>query len=220
MQQSTSSLWLRRLLVIALYASFLICLLTIWLSGTLFGDPAQVLQPWLLQMIDVYRTFMLIASALLLLVFYSLLRHTTGEIMVMPERYLDERQKVIRDQAHRSAFTFVKFACCLIPALLFIQHFLLKQSAITVYPMLQVVAPRISGNSVIVSSINPLPSSGFVLTQGAGNVLRHVTVWAPQPAILQASPLEIALAAIVLLLCLLLLISALPMSVLAWKKRI
>ena len=39
------------------------------------------------------------------------MRSITHDIMASPERYLDERQKMVRDKAHRNAYKIVKPYC-------------------------------------------------------------------------------------------------------------
>lgn len=170
--------------------------------------------------------------------------------MAVPERYLDERQKMVRDQAHRSAFRLVKLICCLIPLLLLAQYFLPRQPT---------PAP-VSTATVMVAAVQPviwytewIPNPGRVQPLRLVQVTQTANYKHPMPVILQwfpsvhvkpispltvhqlitrtppttpispistASTAEIALAVGILLLCLYVLFSALPMSVIAWKKRL
>ncbi len=108
-----SMLW-RRFLVFALGLSFLACLLALWLTGTVFSNPIQLLSLTLMIFIQSNRLAILIVPLLSLLVCYLLLRHVTGDIMACPDRYLDERQRMVRDRAHHHAYKIVNFACLLI----------------------------------------------------------------------------------------------------------
>jgi hypothetical protein len=108
-----SMLW-RRFLVFALGFSFLACLLALWATGTVFGDPAQFLPFTLMLFIQNNRLVILIFPLLSLLACYLLLRHVTSDIMACPDRYLDERQKMVRDRAHHHAYKIVNFVCLLI----------------------------------------------------------------------------------------------------------
>lgn len=244
MAQDRLSLWMHRLLVIALYLSVLACLLAIWLSGTLFGNVSQILPLWLLRDAADHRVSMLGASCICLLIWYAMLRHVTGDIMAVPERYLDERQKMVRDQAHRSAFTLVKLVCCLIPLLLLAQYLQLRQPvsapapATVVAPMQQVIGYSVDlPSSSIVQQFqlvqalqapkqSPHPSATINHLSVSIHVNRivrwsiHTSPIAPIAPVAPASTAEIALAVVVLLLCLYLLFSALPMSVIAWKRRL
>jgi len=246
MAQSKPSLWIRRLLVIALYLSVLACLLAIWLSGTLFGNVSQILPLWLLREAADHRVSMLGASCICLLIWYAMLRHVTGDIMAVPERYLDERQKMVRDQAHRSAFTFVKLLCCLIPLLLLAQYFLPRQHAPAPAPTTTValaLAQPTTWYTIYIPSSSIVPRFHLVQAAQMLKQLPHASAtvnwfeWAnvkpfslltihelpirtpPITPVAPASTAEIALAVSALLLCLYLLFSALPMSVIAWKRR-
>ncbi len=57
----------------------------------------------------------LLVPLLILLCCYFLLRLMTYEIIAWPERFLDERQQIVRDRAHRNAYKIVKVACLLVP---------------------------------------------------------------------------------------------------------
>lgn len=250
MAQDKLPLWIHRLLVIALYLSGLACLLAIWFSGTLFSNASQILPLWLLREVTDHRVSILGASCACLLIWYAMLRHVTGDIMAVPERYLDERQKMVRDQAHRSAFTLVKLLCCLIPLLLLTQYFLPRHptpapvSAVTVE--VAQVQP-IQWDTVVIPGSKIGQPSHLVLAAQTLKQLPHALVgvnWlrsvnakpfsvltihqltirtppiVPFTPVAPASTAEIALAVGALLLCLYLLFSALPMSVIAWKRRL
>jgi hypothetical protein len=214
------SLVLRRFLVIALYLSFFACLAALWLSGTLLGNPDDTFLPaWLLQGMATHRLFVLIVPFVSLVACYGAVRHITGEIMAVPERYLDERQRMVRDQAHRSAFKIIKLACLFIPALLLVQYI----------PWLHRASPTLQLNSFVqgrmftdyvativradasAHALKPQPALYFIVTP-------H-TLASPVQQVVSASSIEIACAGGMLVLCLLVLISAVPMSVLAWKRQ-
>ena len=105
----------RRLFVLGLYGSFLGCLVALWLTGTLFGHPDQVLPDWLMQGIESSRYIVLAVPLICLAACYGGLRYVTAEIMGCPERFLDERQKMVRDRAHRSAYKVMKLGALLVP---------------------------------------------------------------------------------------------------------
>lgn len=250
--QHEPSLRTRRLLVIAFYLSVFACLLAIWLSGTLFGNAGQVLPHWLFRGAAAHRVSILSASCICLLVWYAILRHVTGDIMAVPERYLDERQKMVRDQAHRSAFRLVKLFCCLIPLLLMAQYFLPRQPAPAPTPTpAPLVAAASMQTTILYTSVLPDPSitqrlhlvqaaqelkrsphtsvgtfwfTSIYLKPGYQLTIHQMIIRTPPithiPPVPPASTAEIALAVGVLLLCLYLLFSALPMSVIAWKRRL
>ncbi|HVB62462.1 MAG TPA: hypothetical protein VNE61_14805 [Ktedonobacteraceae bacterium] len=166
----------------------------------------------------------------------------TGDIMAVPERYLDERQKMVRDQAHRSAFTLVKLLCCLIPLLLLAQYFLPRQPAPSPTRAVASAQNVLSDsvfltNSLIVQRYQSVHAAQMLRQQPYSlATIKHFVIWvranpitivhtihvppiAPITPVAPASTAEIALAVGALLLCLYLLFSALPMSVIAWKRR-
>jgi hypothetical protein len=207
-------LLLRRSLVVALYLSFFACLAALWFSGTLLDGANQILPSWLFQVIADHRLIVLAAPFACLVVCYGALRRLTSEIMAAPERYLDERQKAMRDQAHRSAFQIIKLSCLVIPALLLAQYLPWFHHSST-----NANTSWVSTSWVVLQGANG-PSQGGVSYFLRPGTIRPLT---PHPALVQttttASSTEIAFAVAILLLCLLLLFSALPMSVLAWKGK-
>jgi|GEM_PF-2854850 len=231
MAQREPSLWIRRLLVIAFYLSVLACLLAIWLTGTLLGDPAQILPLWLLQSVAAHRVFVLGIPFACLLACYEFIRHATGDIMAVPERFLDERQKMVRDRAHRSAFTLVKLVCCLIPLLLLAQYLwlrqlasappaaLMQQSFYTVFVPNSGLAQELQLAQAAQELKQP-PHSPVEMQWFAATNVRPFNQLTTQTPVAPASTAEIALAAGILLLCLYLLFSALPMTVIAWKRQV
>jgi hypothetical protein len=212
-RQRQSRPWLHCALVIALYFSFFTCLLTLWLSGTLLDGADQVVPSWLLQDMKDHRVVVLVVPFVLLVACYILLRSLTGEIIAVPERYLDERQKVMRDQAQRSAFKIMKLSCFVIPALLLLQY-------------LPWFHQPLQPPSVVVSSPSPFitVTSRLYTDKVVSPIAIHMRYWSARSvmyvqAATPANSAEIALAGVLLLLSLLLLFSALPMSVLAWKGK-
>jgi len=105
------SLKRRRLLVLALYFSFFTCLLALWLTSPLASNVGKFLPYWLIQAVIDNRLTILAIPLVCLFTCYISLRHITGDIIGGPERYLDERQKMILDQAHRYAYRIIKLAC-------------------------------------------------------------------------------------------------------------
>lgn len=226
-QGRRASLTLSRFLVLALIFCFLASLTALWFSGTLLSAPDRLLPSSFLQFLADHRVLLLIIPAACLLVCYGALRSLTGEIMAVPVRYLDERQRMLRDQAQRSAFKIVKFACLLIPLGFLVPHLPWFNAAPAVTP----VAP------VFMSVIYTAPGNvTWVVEPSARSITLHTAVqqlhfqlrqpalswrdpFGVAPAIVPASTAEIALAGGLLLLCLFLLISALPMAVLAWKGK-
>ncbi|HEY7419058.1 MAG TPA: hypothetical protein VH593_28005, partial [Ktedonobacteraceae bacterium] len=142
---------------------------------------------------------------------YVTLRRLTRDIMAVPKRYLDERQKAMRDQAHHSAFSIIKLSCLVIPALLLAQYLPWFRQSPAPAPPSQVTV-------LVPSMLKADPS-----TPGLQVFTVHLMQIGIRPAQVSpapANPTEIAFAVAILLLCLFLLLSALPMSVLAWKGKV
>src|SRR6266851_9745003 len=57
---------------------------------------------------------------------YFRLRHLTGKIMQLPERKLDERQRMIRNRAHRIAYRIITMLCLAILAYICVHSMLLS----------------------------------------------------------------------------------------------
>jgi hypothetical protein len=243
-------LLLKRLLVVMLYLSFIACLVALWLTNTIFGNPS--LPDWLIQAIASNRNAILIAPLVCLMTCYLTMRHVTSEIMACPERYLDERQKMVRDQAHRYAYRIIKLACLLVP-LFFCLHNMLSPTQPGFVPAsLAPIRPMaISGSIVIVRPDQPVNMSPIALTVYMDQTTSHITnlnpvpgetmIWAPahpgtmtyppapfkdlqQPAPISPTlwpndPASMALYYGTLLLCLFLMASVLPMTIVAWKGR-
>ena len=217
------SLKLNRFLVLTLFFCFLVSLAALWFSGTLLSAPDQLLPAAFLRALATHRYLLLIVPAVCLLVCYGALRSLTSEIMGVPVRYLDERQKMLRDQAQRSAFKIMKFACLLIPLGFLVPHLPWFNAAppAASTPLTVIFAPAGGLTWIDVASpAQPITlhvaaqKIQFQLVQSA--LLAHPLYGSAQ-AIPSASLAEIALAGGLLLLCLFLLISALPMAALAWK---
>lgn len=97
----------RRLLVIALCLSYLACIAGLWFVGDVLGSPHDVLG----QQIGNGRFVLLIVPLAVLCVCYLRLRRIMGEIMQLSGKKLDERQRLVRDQAHRTAYKIIAILC-------------------------------------------------------------------------------------------------------------
>ncbi len=216
LQDRRSTLRLGRSLVVGLVLSFLGSLAAFWLSGTLLNAPDQVLPLALLQTLADNRVLVLCIPVACLIICYIGLRSLTREIMAVPEYTLDERQKMLRDQAQRSAFKVVKYASVLVPVGFLLSH--LPWFA----PSAPVAVPSVAvGFPPALWGIQGIQGQGVVIFNRDGFPARHflgaIQVETPTPAIQAASTSEVVLAAGLLLVGLLVLFSALPMAVLAWK---
>lgn len=221
------SLWKCRLLVLAFYTSFLTCLAALWFSGTLLSAPDGLLSPLFLQFMADHRLLVLSVPVAILIACYLGLRHLTSEIMTVPERYLDERQKMLRDQAHRSAFKLVKLACLLIPCGFLLPHLPWFNHSAPVVAQTSIAYSTSLKSAIIMDELQTIHfynQSGVQL--GSVSDPSRIISWHLRPiaqtiypTIAPASTTEIAVAGGLLLLCLLLVASALPMTTLAWKGK-
>lgn len=210
------SLGRARLLVLAFVLSVGACFAAVWFSGILLSAPDQLLGTSFLQFVVDYRLLVLLAPAICLVVCYMLLRSLTREIMGVPERYLDERQRALRDQAHRSAFKLTKLAGMLTLVGLLVPHLPWFQATPTVYTSSAFAYTEGVSLTYLISTQRVYTATGKHLT--SVQLFRSSTPAWYEP--LQAiSTTDIILASVVLLLCVWLLASALPMCVLAWKGK-
>ncbi len=232
--------WRNRLFVCFFLLSVCACLVALCLSGILVSVPDQLWQLWLapfLQFVSIHRWLVLVIPAACLLVCYARLRSLTGEIMTVPERYLDERQQMLRNQAHRSAFKILKLACILIPVGVLLLHL----SGLNTASTAPVQAYRLNAylpnaNLTTVPTLDKRTSAvdtWTVYNVTSSSHIGPILVWnrwsvvytllqpthqanLPTPPVTTA---DIVLAGGLLLLCFWLLLSALPMCVLAWQGR-
>lgn len=120
----------RRLLTIGLYLSYLACLAGLLLIGNVLGQ-AHTLFPDMLglaQQSESMRFALLIAPLFVLCACYIRLRRMTGKFMQLPERKLDERQRLVRDRAHRRAYRIITVLCLAILAYVCLHSLLLSAS--------------------------------------------------------------------------------------------
>jgi hypothetical protein len=236
-------LW-RRLLVSALYLSFFACLVSLSLTGAFFGGPTSVLSGWLMSIMENNHVVLLLAPLLSLLVCAVAIRLVAGETMTAPERYLDERQKMVRDQAHRSAYSILKPICFLVFLGFVVQRaFWPASSPPTTTTAFSATALR--GNRLLQGGLMPYQ---FQLTPSMVNAIHAISlnqkgithVWTssswlsvqylpppiyfvgqhlPPPTPWFNEPTGMALLYGVLLISLFLIITSLPMSVAVWRDR-
>lgn len=211
-QEQRATLRLGRALATGLGLSFLACLSAIWFSGTLLSAPDQIVPVGFLQMVAGNRVLILCAPVICLVICYASLRALTADVMAVPEYLMDERQKMLRDQAHRSAFKVVKFASFLIPVGLILPHlpwFNLPASPAGPVAVHDIFVFRADRHMFWGNHRSPIQVFS-VLDQSLPSA----------PLITPASMPEIVLAGGLLVLALILVFSALPMAVLAWKGRV
>jgi hypothetical protein len=97
----------RRVLVIALCLSYLACIAGLWFIGDVLGSSHDILG----QQIGNGRFVLLVVPLAVLCVCYLRLRRIMGEIMELSGKKLDERQRLVRDQAHRTAYKIIAILC-------------------------------------------------------------------------------------------------------------
>lgn len=263
LEERRTPLWRDRLFVCAFLLSVCACLVALWFSGILVSAPPNqgwltvpsnatpLFQSWagriiasapnqgwpasFLQFVTMHRWLVLLIPAVCLLGCYGVLRSLTGEITAVPERHLDERQQMLRNQAHRSSFKLIKLACILIPACFLLLHLPGLNTAPTTpgpyytlmgaYQFRPIIITYLPLDNKVTSSADwqayQLVTSGT--TSPINKLMRFASVIQPgDGANLPMPPVttaDIVLAGGLLLLCLWLLISALPMCVLAWQGR-
>jgi hypothetical protein len=244
----------QRLLVIGLYLSFLACVAALWFSGNFFGDPGRVLPYNVANFIANRRVAVLLFPLLGLLGCYCLLRSITHDIMASPERYLDERQKMVRDKAHRNAYKIVKVACFLVPFYLCLHALFWTGSAPA--PTVATVVHTTTVSPYITYEVAPIIVSGangsfvdtvidmqqtiikggqgvhlyavvpgkpfFTLHEIATVTSTHIVLLQPNPPVASwpNDPTSLLFYYGVFLLVLILMMMALPMSMVAWRERL
>ena len=115
----------RRLLIVVLCLSYLACLAGLWLIGNPPGQTHAVL-PGIFGLGQNMRFALLAVPLVGLCASYLRLRHLTGKIMQLPERKLDERQRMIRNRAHRIAYRIITMLCLAILAYICVHSMLLS----------------------------------------------------------------------------------------------
>ena len=242
----------RRLLVLGLYLSFLACVTGLWLTANVTSDLGHKLPSRIVNFIANQPVVVLLVPLLVLFGCYFLLRLMTYEILAWPERFLDERQQMVRDRAHRNAYKFVKVACLLVPLYLCLHAVLwtaqvpavsspealtLVQPADYVFEMdshtpIQVIQvihlfpQQIAGQAHTLQRIISLSPIQVFNAKGV-TLMAPPTYWqtytrvspVPTPT-WPDSPASLFLYYGTLLLSLLLMATALPMCIVAWKERL
>ncbi|MHB8599408.1 MAG: hypothetical protein ACYDER_21680 [Ktedonobacteraceae bacterium] len=247
-----------RLLVLGLYLSFLACLTGLWLTANVSAGLEHKLPFRIVNFIATQPVVVLLVPLLILLGCYFLLRLMTYEIIAWPERFLDERQQIVRDRAHRNAYKIVKVACLLVPLYLCLHAALWTAQTPVPVATHAYTLVRSSKFSIDVAQITPLqgvqaihinpalPPTGEqriilyeVVSQpiiesfnANGVPISAIYSWhtiAPHsyeqaPTVMAPSwpndPTSLLLYYGTLLLSLLLMAIALPMSIVAWKERL
>src|SRR5215831_19479656 len=163
----------RRLLVIALCLSYLACIAGLWFVGDILGSPRDILG----QQIGNGRFVLLVVPLAVLCVCYLRLRRIMGEIMGLSGKKLDERQRLVRDQAHRTAYKIIAVLC--LGILVYIGIHSMLVAAIPPAPVTASIHPVVphTVNYIVVSRFGDLHTF-YVMPpkQPVGKIIPH-----PQP---------------------------------------
>jgi len=223
----------RRLLVIALCLSYAACIAGLWFIGDVLGSPRDILG----QQIGNGRFVLLIVPLAVSCVCYLRLRHIMGEIMELSGKKLDERQRLVRDQAHRTAYKIIAVLCLGILVYFGIHSMLV--AAVPPHPVVAPIHPVVphAVNYIVVSPtsdlhvstvmppkpgiIIPPPQPGVVIQwvavdySMASNVSGQMIAPITQPIDLFGLGVYYGLFFITIVL----IVTTLPKAIIAWKER-
>ena len=220
----------RRLLTIGLYLSYLACLAGLLLIGNVLGQAHAVFPDilGLAQKSESMRFALLIVPLFVLCVCYLKLRRMTGKIMQLPERKLDERQRLVRDRAHRIAYRIITVLCLAILA-----YACLHSLILTASPPPTPVSSQTAYVQPAFIGIVKGDAQAMTLDQAA-----HGTTWVSIPAqrpvliyragIYQSTPPVSAMPTDLLgmglfyglfFLIMVLIVRTLPTAIIGWKER-
>jgi hypothetical protein len=218
----------RRLLTIGLYLSYLACLAGLLLIGNVLGQ-AHAFFPDIFglgKQSESMRLALLIVPLCVLCVCYIRLRRMTGRIMQLPERKLDERQRLVRDRAHRIAYRIITLLCLAILAYVCLHSLLLSASP----PPTPAASEPASVRPPIGYIIAQRGTLASEISQAQGRGWVSIPAQQPALAILvrQSTPAVSAMPADLLgqgllyglfLLTMVLIVKTLPTAIIGWKER-
>ncbi len=221
----------RRFLTIGLYLSYLACLAGLLLIGNVLGQ-AHVLFPDILglsQKSESMRFALLIVPLFVLCACYIRLRRMTGKIMQLPERKLDERQRLVRDRAHRIAYRIITVLCLVILAYVCLHSLLLSASppptpasSQTAYVQ-PVLIDIVKGDAQPMNLYQAAHETLWVSNAAQRPVLVAYMVGVQQstPAVsaMPADLLGLGLFYGLFLLIMVLIVKTLPTAIIGWKER-
>jgi hypothetical protein len=220
----------RRLLTIGLYLSYIACLAGLLLIGNVLGQ-AHALFPDILglgQQSESMRFALLIVPLFVLCACYIRLRRMTGKIMQLHERKLDERQRLVRDRAHRIAYRVITVLCLAILAYVCLHSLLLSASPPPTPASSQTAYVQPVLIDIVKGDAQPL-----TLYQAA-----HETLWvsnaAQRPVLVYMVGVQQSMPAVsamptdllglglfygLFLLIIVLIVKTLPTAIIGWKER-
>jgi hypothetical protein len=218
----------RRLLIVVLCLSYLACLAGLWLIGNFPGQTHAVL-PAIFGLGQNMRFALLAVPLVGLCASYFRLRHLTGKIMQLPERKLDERQRMIRNRAHRIAYRIITMLCLAILAYLCVHSMLLSITPPTTAGVVTNAHPAPIFPRPVVITIGEFPSK--MTLAYLQNTLQHVTLhgiyWVNKPEVLYTPPapspsidlVNLGLYYGLFLVTMILIVKTLPTAVIGWRER-
>lgn len=226
----------RRLLIVVLCLSYLACFAGLWLIGNFPGQAHAVL-PGIFGLGQNIPFALLAVPLVGLCASYFRLRHLTGKIMQLSERKLDERQRMIRDRAHRIAYRIITMLCLAILAYICVHSMLLSATPPTTPSGITSAVPAHISALVRpvmwkVISIRELPGKiipAYIQITPQQIALQNSLVywWAVKPE-LQKTPaapspsidlVNLGLYYGLFLVTMVLIVKTLPTAVIGWKER-
>jgi len=215
----------RRLLVIALYLSYLACIAGLWFAGDVLGSPRNILG----QHIGNGRFVLLVVPLAVLCVCYLRLRRIMGEIMQLSGKTLDERQRMVRDQAHRTAYKIIAVLC--LGILLYFGIHSMLVAAVPPHPVTASIHPAAVSHTV-----------NFIVVSRTSDLHVYYAVPPKQPAVIQWIAIDSSMASNMpgqtiapasqsidlfglgvyyglFFLTVVLIVTTLPKAIIAWKER-
>jgi hypothetical protein len=217
----------RRLLIVVLCLSYLACLAGLWLIGNFPGQAHAVL-PGIFGLGQNTRFALLAVPLVGLCMSYFRLRHLTGKVMQLPERKLDERQRMIRNRAHRIAYRIITMLCLAILAYICVHSMLLSatppattggvtNALISAFPrpVISEFPSKIARAYIEVTALKVDVQNSIVHWWRVKPELRN-TPAAPSPSI---DLVNLGLYYGLFLVTMVLIVKTLPTAVIGWKER-
>lgn len=221
----------RRLLVLGMCLGYLGCLLVLWY---IWSAPRQWWFDTFWLHIGANRFTLILIPLIIFCVCYLKLRCISGNMLKFRDRQLDERQRMVRDSAHRTAYKIITLLCLLIPLYLAAQGIFARPPAPTPASpsAFTVIRPAMTGYVIVAPHINTQDqiTQAWLALDGKNTLLHTITIWrpaviwqlrptpptGPAPVIVQPNA---GIYYGLVLLTLLLIISTLPKAIVAWQER-
>jgi hypothetical protein len=217
----------RRLLTIGLYLSYIACLAALWLISALSGQ-THTFFPDIFGLADQsesIRFSLLVVPLFVLCACYFRLRRMTGKIMQLPARKLDERQRLVRDRAHRVAYRIIAILCLAILAYLCIHNMLVAASPPPAPAASETTYVRPAFSYILVNkdllawSIVQKQGVLWSITTHQPNLVVFVQQSAPAVSAMSTDLLGLGLLYSLFLLTMVLIVKTLPTAIIGWKER-